>query len=116
MRSYEENVRTLDPSLRLAEHRLLAFLCIVLVVLQAFDLHSTLRAADAGRTESNPLILWLTGHLGFVSAVIVFKAFAAAVIGGYYLVVSTFERMLWPSISLIPVCAVYITVVVNNYA
>lgn len=116
MRSYEENVRTLDPSLRLAERRLLAFLCTVLVVLQVFDLHSSLRAAEAGRSETNPLILWLIGHLGFVSAVVTFKAFAAAVVGGYYLVVSTFERMLWPSISLIPVCAVYITVVVNNYS
>jgi hypothetical protein len=107
---------TSDLSTRLAERRLLACLCIVLVLLQILDLHSTMRAYAAGRSETNPLILWLTGHLGLAPAVVLFKMCAATVIAGYYLVVSNFERTLWPSVSLIPVCAVYVTVIVNNYS
>jgi len=107
---------TSDPSIRVAERRLLACLCIALVLLQVFDLHSTMCAYAAGRSETNPLILWLTGHLGLGPAVVLFKMFAATVIAVYYLVVSNFERTFWPSISLVPVCAVYVTVIVNNYS
>ena len=91
-------------------------LCLVLAGLQILDLHSTLQAASAGRSESNPAILWTIAHVGFVPAVIAFKAAALAAIGGYYLVVSNFNRMLLPSMSLIPVCAAYIAVVLNNYS
>jgi hypothetical protein len=112
----EENLTTPDPILQNAERRLLAFLCIVLALLQLLDLHSTLRAASAGRTEANPIILSLIDWLGFVPAVFLFKAGAVAVVGGYYAVVSQFHRMFWPSISLIPVCAAYLTVVFNNYS
>jgi hypothetical protein len=107
---------TPDLTLQRAQRRLLAFLCIVLALLQVLDLHSTLRAADAGRSETNPLILWAVAHVGFTPAVIAFKAAALAVIGGYYLVVSHFNRLLLPSMSLIPVCAAYIAVVLNNYS
>lgn len=107
---------TPDPTLQSAERRLLAFLCVVLAVLQILDLHSTLLAARLGRDELNPSILWLVSHLGFMPAVVAFKAMAVALITFYYLVVSTFKRMLWPAISLVPVCAAYVTVVINNYS
>jgi hypothetical protein len=109
-------VKASDPSLQRSERRLLAFLCIVLAVLQVLDLHSTLLAMQAGRSETNPLILWLIGQVGSTPAVVAFKATAVGVLVGYYLVVSRFRRMLWPSISLIPICAAYITVVLNNYS
>lgn len=109
-------MNTPDLSLQRAERRLLAFLCIALVLLQVLDLHSSLQAESAGRSETNRLILWGIAHLGFAPAVIAFKAAALALIGGYYLIVRSFNRMLWQSISLIPVCAAYIAVVFNNYS
>jgi hypothetical protein len=98
------------------ERRAFACLCLALVALQAFDLHSTLRAAAAGRSETNPLILWASAHLGFVPAVVALKTLAIAVIALYYLVVGRFQRTGLPAMSLVPVCAVYIAVVVNNYS
>jgi hypothetical protein len=92
------------------------FLCIALAILQVLDLHSTLLAMRAGRSETNPLILWLIGHAGSTPAVIALKVAALGVLVGYYRIVRHFRRILWPSISLIPVCAAYITVVLNNYS
>jgi hypothetical protein len=105
-----------NTSLQHSQRRLLAFLCTVLALLQILDLHSTLLAMQAGRSEANPVIFWLIGHIGAMPAVAAFKAAALGVLVGYYLVVSRFRRMLWPSISLIPVCAAYVAVVLNNYS
>ncbi|WP_371765557.1 DUF5658 family protein [Massilia sp.] len=109
-------MKTPDPVLQRSERKLLAFLCIALAVLQVMDLHSSLRAAQSGRSELNPVILWLIAHVGFGPGVFAFKAVVLIVLGLYYRVVSGFNRMLWPSISLIPVCAAYIAVVLNNYS
>jgi hypothetical protein len=109
-------VKAPDPSLQRSERRLLAFICIVLAFLQMLDLHSTLLAMQAGRSEANPLIFWLIGYFGSMPAMVACKAVALGVLVGYYLVVSRFRRMLWPSISLIPVCAAYVAVVLNNYS
>jgi hypothetical protein len=109
-------VKTPDPVLQRSERKLLAFLCIALALLQVMDLHSSLLAAEAGRSELNPVILWLIAHVGFGPGVFTFKAVVLIVLGLYYRVVSGFDRMLWPSISLIPVCAAYIAVVLNNYS
>lgn len=105
-----------DLTLQSSERSLLTFLCVALVILQIFDLHSSLLAATTGRSESNPLILALIAHIGFVPALVAFKSASIAVIAGYFLVVRRFERTLWPAISLVPVCAAYITVVINNYS
>lgn len=109
-------MKTPDPVLQRSERRLLAFMCILLALLQVLDLHSSLHAAGEGRSETNPLILWLVAHVGFSPAVVAFKTAALAVLAAYYHVVSGFNRMLWPSISLIPVCAAYVAVVLNNYS
>jgi hypothetical protein len=85
-------------------------------LLQVLDLHSTLRAAGAGRSETNPMILWMTSHVGFTAAVTACKAAALAIIGSYYAAVSNFNRMRWPAITLIPVCVIYLAVVLNNYS
>lgn len=89
---------------------------MVLGALQALDLHSTLLAMRAGRFETNPLIIWLIGQLGAITALVVFKTAALGVLVGYYLVVRSFRRSLWPSVWLIPTCAVYVTAVLNNYS
>jgi hypothetical protein len=109
-------LKTPGPTLQRSERRLLAFLCVALAFLQVLDLHSSLRAADTGRSETNPMILWAIAHIGFGPGVFVFKASALLILALYYRVVSGFDRMLWPSISLIPVCAAYIAVVLNNYS
>jgi len=98
------------------DHRILARLCLLLALLQVFDLHSTFHAAHNGRSETNPVLLWVISRIGFTPAMIVSKAAALFVIGVYYGVVSRFGRMLWPSISLVPVCGVYIAIVLNNYS
>jgi hypothetical protein len=64
----------------------------------------------------NPVMLWTMAYVGFVAAVIAFKAAALAILGAYYLVVSQFNRILLPSMSLVPVCAAYIAIVLNNYS
>lgn len=99
-----------------AERRPLVYLCLVLAVLQLFDLHSTLRAAGGGRSETNPFVLLAIARFGFTPAVILFKVVALAIIGAYYRVVSRFDRTLWPSVSLLPVCATYLAIVLNNYS
>lgn len=109
-------MKTPDPVLQRSERKLLAFLCIALAVLQVMDLHSSIKAAAAGRSELNPVILWLIAHVGFGPGVFAFKSVVLVVVAMYYRVVSRFDRMLWPSISLIPVCAAYIAVVLNNYS
>jgi len=109
-------LNTPDPTLQRSERRLLAFLCAALALLQVLDLHSSLHAAEAGRYETNPVILWVIAHVGFGPGVFAFKAFALFILALYYRVVSGFDRMLWPAISLIPVCAAYIAVVLNNYS
>jgi hypothetical protein len=111
----EENVNVPGLSLQHAERRLLALLCAALALLQVLDLHSTHLAAQAGRSETNPFILALAANVGFMPAVAAFKAGSIAVIGAYYLVIRTFKRTFWPAVSLIPVCAAYVTVVFNNY-
>lgn len=109
-------MKTPDPILQRSERQLLAFLCVALAFLQVLDLHSSLRAAESGRTETNPVILWAIAHIGFGPGVLTFKAAALLILAVYYRVVSGFDRMLWPAISLIPVCAAYIAVVLNNYS
>lgn len=109
-------MKTPDPTLQRSERRLLAFLCVALAFLQVLDLHSSLRAAEAGRTETNPIILWAIAHIGFGPSVFAFKTAALLILALYYRVVSGFNRLLWPAISLIPVCAAYIAVVLNNYS
>jgi hypothetical protein len=109
-------LKTPDPTLQRSERRLLAFLCVALALLQVLDLHSSLRAAATGRSETNPMILWAIAHIGFKPGVFAFKASAIVILAVYYRVVSSFDRMLWPSISLMPVCAAYAAVVLNNYS
>ena len=96
-------------------HRFLACLCLLLALLQVLDLHSTLRAAHEGRTETNPALLWVIARVGFTLALFISKMAAFAITGAYYVVVSSFSRTLWLSISLVPVCVAYIAIVLNNY-
>ena len=55
-------------------------------------------------------------RVGFVPAVIAFKAVALAITGCNYRVVGRFDKTLWPSVSLLPVCVTYGAVVLNNYS
>jgi len=73
--------------------------------------YSTCTAVSEQPTPAGPI-----AHIGFGPGVFVFKASALLILALYYRVVSGFDRMLWPSISLIPVCAAYIAVVLNNYS
>jgi hypothetical protein len=111
----EANVTTQELTIR-SGHRLLAVLCILLAILQLADLHSSLLAASLGRTETNPAIVWLIAKVGFVPAVLCFKAGALLLLWIYFRAVSGFERVTLPVITMAPVCAAYFLVVVNNYS
>lgn len=103
------------PIPKQVERRVLAGLCIALAFLQLLDLHSSLHAAKMGRGETNPLILWAIGRIGFTHAIVAFKAASLAVLGIYYRVVRRFEQLLLPTLTLLPVCSAYVGVVLHNY-
>lgn len=107
---------TSNHSLHRVEHRLLTGLCCLLALLQLLDLHSSLRAAGRGRIETNPAVVWGICHFGLTWALIAFKATALAIICAYHTIVGSFDRVLWPSIALLVVCAIYGVVVINNYS
>ena len=107
---------TFMPRPQHVDRPLLACLCLFLALLQILDLHSSLRAANAGRAETNPVILWAMPFVGFAPAVIVCKVTALAIIGAYHRVMSRANRKLQPVIVLAPVCAAYTVIVLNNYS
>jgi hypothetical protein len=82
-----------------------------MLVLQGFDVHSTLRAIDAGHSEQNPLMRWSVSH---PAAFISMKAAASAAT----IYVAERIRKRHPKRALLFMAAVnsaYAFVVVHNY-
>jgi hypothetical protein len=82
-----------------------------LIVLQGLDLHSTLRAVDAGHYEQNPVIRWSVEH---PAALISMKAAATAAT----IYVAEKIRKRYPKRAMIFMAAVnaaYAFIVVHNY-
>lgn len=98
------------------QRRILVVVCVVLALLQFLDLHSSLRAAAAGRSETNPLILWVIGYVGFTSAVVLFKCVALGLILVSYRVCLTLPHLSMPLTLLVSLCGVQSVVVLNNYS
>jgi hypothetical protein len=88
-------------------------LCIVYGALQTLDVHSTLRALDAGAREGNPIFApMLPGSSG------VLIASKAATTAGMFLLTDRLRRQhpraaVW---TMIVLDSAYATVVANNYA
>lgn len=85
------------------------------VAVQLADWHSTFSALDAGRSETNPFILWLAGHVGVKSAVTIFKCVALPLTGVYFLQA---RRSLSSAHTVFLAATVlfYLPVVINNYS
>lgn len=91
-------------------------LFLLLLSLQALDLHSTL-SASAVHHESNKAINWLADRIGFTAAVTAFKAIAVMCLlllyQVWHLSKHTHDREFALCLTLIN--TVYLVVVSNNY-
>jgi hypothetical protein len=62
------------------------------------------------------VIIWVAYHFGFTMAVIASKVAALVALIAYFRVVSRFNSLLWPAMSIVAVCVIYIAIVFNNYS
>lgn len=89
---------------------------VTLAVLQVLDFHSTLLAMREGRSETNPLILSVAGHIGLLPAVSVFKIAALFLTVAYFYYARDKKRGFFMSIPLYSVIFIYAITVLNNYS
>lgn len=86
------------------------------VLMQLLDWHSTFLALSQGRSELNPLILWVSQYVGVRWAVSGLKLVALPLTAAYYF--DAVRKSIWilPSIFLAVTVVVYLPVVINNYS
>tara|TARA_Y100000114_G_C11577580_1_gene239478 strand:- start:11 stop:349 length:339 start_codon:yes stop_codon:yes gene_type:complete len=91
-------------------------LVLTLCALQIADADSTVRALKVGREEQNLLIVQLSGHVGIVPAVLVFKALAICLTAIYFVTLARRSEGLKKNVPLIAVTLCYCLIVFNNYS
>ena len=87
-----------------------------LLLLQVLDLHSTLMRSPTGEAETNPLIGWLAGVIGFANALGLVKFVAAAVTFYWWDAWRKSHQNSWFLVSILATLIVILGLVVtNNY-
>ena len=79
-------------------------LLVVFIILQGFDMYTTIVALHKGAREVNPVLAWLFEHFDPLPTMIMVKAFGVAAlvwVDSFYLNIAA--------------CALYVWVVINNW-
>jgi len=85
-------------------------LLILIILLQAADIYTTLRVLSQGGREMNKLLKWLMDRIGVLPALLVSKA---VVIGGFVYLYFGADLVFYPVVGGLAV--VYAIVVWHNY-